>query len=270
MVCKETRFVCTMEGKIKLLLGISLRLMLARGNGNEKLFNKVALPKDNLLDISNISIATREIRCAEQCISQEECYGFIYESSNKSCGLFGCFNLEEEKYLVGENGIKIYVMAIDHHLAQGKPVTMSSVLKFDSKETPFYGSFAVDGIYRPPVYDELFSLAHTLKETNPWLRVDLGTIHCIWAVRILNRGDSEEKSWYERLRDVTITASIVEDDIFDDVSSNSLCGQFPGILHQFFTTITCQQPMKAKLVQLQIKGHGTVNIYEFEVHGFKN
>lgn len=55
---------------------------------------------------------------------------------------------------------------------------MSSV--WDNKD----GSFAVDGVHLNP-HD---TMAHSKTENNPWLRVDLGSVHCIWAVRILNRG----------------------------------------------------------------------------------
>ncbi|XP_067950503.1 uncharacterized protein [Watersipora subatra] len=218
-----------MDERTKLLVGISLGFMVASSNGSEKLFGKYSLPEDNLPPIFNISTATGEIRCADNCIAQEECYGFIYQSSNESCGLFGCFNHEEEKYSIEESGHEIYVMEVDHHLAQGKPVAISSVFQASDKPTPFYGSFAVDGIYLPPEYDKRLSLARTIEEMNPWLRVDLQTIYCIWAVRILNRGDSDNESKYKRLRDVIITASILEDNIFDDVTSNSFCGQFLGV-----------------------------------------
>ena len=43
-------------------------------------------------------------------------------------------------------------------------------------------------IYLPPADDERFSIAHTINEYQPWWRVDLQQIHCIWAVNILNRG----------------------------------------------------------------------------------
>jgi len=48
---------------------------------------------------------------------------------------------------------------------------------------------AIDGVYEP--LDELYSLAHSNKETRPWWRVDLGDVHCVWAVNILNRYKSE-------------------------------------------------------------------------------
>ena len=45
---------------------------------------------------------------------------------------------------------------------------------------------AIDGIYVPD--DGVKSLAHSLLEENPWWRVDLGALHCIWAIEVLNRG----------------------------------------------------------------------------------
>jgi len=42
---------------------------------------------------------------------------------------------------------------------------------------------AVDGIYE--ALDD--SMAHSNEETRPWWRVDLGDVHCVWAVNILNR-----------------------------------------------------------------------------------
>ena len=44
---------------------------------------------------------------------------------------------------------------------------------------------AVDGIYATESGD---SLAHSDWEENPWWRVDLGGVHCIWAIEVLNRG----------------------------------------------------------------------------------
>ena len=44
---------------------------------------------------------------------------------------------------------------------------------------------AVDGIY---AIESEESLAHSDWEENPWWRVDLGGVHCIWAIEVLNRG----------------------------------------------------------------------------------
>ena len=46
---------------------------------------------------------------------------------------------------------------------------------------------AVDGIYLPNRLHELTSIAVTKSLLNPWWRVDLGEVHCVWAVNILNR-----------------------------------------------------------------------------------
>jgi len=49
---------------------------------------------------------------------------------------------------------------------------------------------AVDGIYETS--DD--SMAHSKLETRPWWRVDLGDVHCVWAVNILNRYSSKSHS----------------------------------------------------------------------------
>ena len=47
-------------------------------------------------------------------------------------------------------------------------------------------SNAVDGVYLPE--GDVYSLVHSLQQDNPWWRVDLGAVHCIWAIEVLNRG----------------------------------------------------------------------------------
>ena len=78
----------------------------------------------------------------------------------------------------------------------GKPAKQSSTF-IDTRSYPHLvheASYANDGVYRPlfpNITYELSSLAHSLREDNPWWRVDLLRVHCIWAVNILNRGDSK-------------------------------------------------------------------------------
>jgi len=62
---------------------------------------------------------------------------------------------------------------------------MSSVYLDPDGEDFHDASKAVDGIYELPNIDE--SLAHSKYKTRPWWRVDLGDVHCVWAVNILNR-----------------------------------------------------------------------------------
>ena len=64
----------------------------------------------------------------------------------------------------------------------GKQAAMSSVYR--SSTGP---SKATDGIYVPE--DGVQSLADSDWEENPWWRVDLGGVHCIWAIEVLNRGN---------------------------------------------------------------------------------
>ena len=53
----------------------------------------------------------------------------------------------------------------------------------------FEAGKAVDGIYMPGgVNSDYASIAVSVNMLNPWWRVDLGQLHCIWAVNILNRG----------------------------------------------------------------------------------
>ena len=55
-----------------------------------------------------------------------------------------------------------------------------------------HASHANDGIYRPTDKSEAgekLSIAHTSYQSQPWWRVDLEKIYCVWAVNILNRGD---------------------------------------------------------------------------------
>jgi len=61
-----------------------------------------------------------------------------------------------------------------------KLAKLSSVFVPEDQRYTFEASLAVDGIYA-------HSLAHSKHETRPWWRVDLGDVHCIWAVNILNR-----------------------------------------------------------------------------------
>lgn len=69
---------------------------------------------------------------------------------------------------------------------------MSSTL--ESSTYSYSASKAVDGVYLPSDnagMDAYASLAHSNHETNPHWRVDLEGVHCIWAVRILNRAEGK-------------------------------------------------------------------------------
>jgi len=66
---------------------------------------------------------------------------------------------------------------------------LSSVLLDAKGRFLFEAEKVVDGIYEPP--EDRLSMAHSKEETRPWWRVDLGDVHCVWAVNILNRFGSK-------------------------------------------------------------------------------
>jgi len=70
-----------------------------------------------------------------------------------------------------------------------KLAKMSSVYVRAAGGRALLAASAVDGIYK--VKNEYQSLAHSNKEIRPWWRVDLGDVHCVWAVNILNRYGSK-------------------------------------------------------------------------------
>jgi len=66
---------------------------------------------------------------------------------------------------------------------------MSSVYVGEKVLNTFEAEKAVDGVYEQEKI--IKSLAHSIHETRPWWRVDLGDVHCVWAVNILNRFNSK-------------------------------------------------------------------------------
>lgn len=67
-----------------------------------------------------------------------------------------------------------------------KPANMSSYHGYG-----LVAGKCTDGIYLPSDVglDEPQSLCNTAHEINPWLRINLESAHCVWAVRILNRAE---------------------------------------------------------------------------------
>ena len=84
----------------------------------------------------------------------------------------------------GLNFCRPNLIWVDTPLFVGKPVNMSSQLPCTGKFC-FPGSRAVDGIYVPAVDEDILtSLAHTLREDNPYIQIDLQGNHCIFAVKV--------------------------------------------------------------------------------------
>jgi len=70
-----------------------------------------------------------------------------------------------------------------------KVAKMSSLYIHSRPSFTFEAELAVDGIYKSK--NDHLSLAHSREENRPWWRVDLGNVHCVWAVNILNRYTSK-------------------------------------------------------------------------------
>jgi len=46
-----------------------------------------------------------------------------------------------------------------------------------------------------------------------------------------------------------------------------LCYYHDGVLNQYYTLLTCKQPIRGRFVQILLNANTYLNIYEVEVHG---
>ena len=49
--------------------------------------------------------------------------------------------------------------------------------------------------------------------------------------------------------------------------ASSLCYYHDGVLPQYYTTLTCDQPIRGQFVRILLKAETNLNVYEIEVHG---
>ena len=49
--------------------------------------------------------------------------------------------------------------------------------------------------------------------------------------------------------------------------ASSLCYYHDGVLPRYYTTLTCDQPIRGQFVRILLKAKAVLNIYEIEVHG---
>jgi len=54
---------------------------------------------------------------------------------------------------------------------------------------------------------------------------------------------------------------------FTGTNPEVLCYYFEGVLNQFYTLVTCKQPIRGQYVQILLNTTGFLNIYEVEVIG---
>ncbi|KAF6040460.1 hypothetical protein EB796_001242 [Bugula neritina] len=127
--------------------------------------------------------------CGYDCMRREECDGVTFDWLTKECNFKTCVN--PNLYPEGQkNDNGFYIRAdvgekFSKLLARNKVAKMSSLYIHTPRSYTFEAASAVDGIYK--LGNELSSLAHSKRENRPWWRVDLGNVHCVWAVNILNR-----------------------------------------------------------------------------------
>jgi len=62
---------------------------------------------------------------------------------------------------------------------------------------------------------------------------------------------------------------MVEEDIeFTGSNAEVLCKYVDGYLNQYYTLVTCHQPISGRFVQILFNATTAVNLYEIEVHGY--
>jgi len=65
-----------------------------------------------------------------------------------------------------------------------------------------------------------------------------------------------------------VTVAMTEEEIeFTGTNSEVLCYYHDGVLDQYYTLVTCKQPIRGRFVQILFNAETFLNIYEVEVHG---
>ena len=73
----------------------------------------------------------------------------------------------------------------------------------------------------------------------------------------------------DRNKDVYVTVATDESQLMYDSNPAAICNYHDGPLEQYYTLITCVQPIRGQFVQLQYKESldSVIRLYEIEVHG---
>jgi len=65
-----------------------------------------------------------------------------------------------------------------------------------------------------------------------------------------------------------VTVAMTEEKIeFTGTNPEVLCYYHDGILNQYYTLVTCKQPIRGRFVQILFNATTILNLYEVEVHG---
>jgi len=72
-----------------------------------------------------------------------------------------------------------------------------------------------------------------------------------------------------RSKNTEVTVAMVEEDKdFTGSNREVLCKYVDSYLNQYYTLITCDQPITGRFVQILFNAKTTLNICEIEVHGY--
>jgi len=67
---------------------------------------------------------------------------------------------------------------------------------------------------------------------------------------------------------VEVAVAMTEEEIeFTGTNPEVLCYYHDGVLNQYYTLVTCKQPIRGRFVQILLNVENYLNILEVEVHG---
>jgi len=73
----------------------------------------------------------------------------------------------------------------------------------------------------------------------------------------------------QRSVNTEVTVAMVEGDIeFTGSNREVLCKYVDGYLNQYYTLITCDQPISGRFVQILFNAKTMLGLHEVEVHGY--
>jgi len=74
--------------------------------------------------------------------------------------------------------------------------------------------------------------------------------------------------YWERSLNAEVTVAMTEEEIeFTGTNPEVLCYYHDGVLNQYFTLVTCTQPIRGRFVQILFNAKTIFNLYEVEVLG---
>jgi len=85
---------------------------------------------------------------------------------------------------------------------------------------------------------------------------------------IFSNFKANDEDFWERSKNAEVTVAMIEEEIeFTGTNPEVLCYYHDGVLNEYYTLITCKQPMRGSFVQILFNAATSLNMYEVEVHG---